>query len=195
MSKLNWRKTACAVLVLCAATAIASPAQTFTTLFSFNGANGGGAYAGLIQATDGNLYGTDEGGNDGNYGTVFRISPNGTLTTLYNFEENGPNGSNPYAALVQDTDGNFYGTTLLGGKPSSSCTGVDGCGTVFKITPSGALMTLHSFDQTDGYFPVAGLVQGTDGNLYGQRLLAGPTTTARRPPAAARCSRSARAAP
>jgi uncharacterized repeat protein (TIGR03803 family) len=65
--------------------------------------------------------------------------------------------------VVQGTSGNFYGTTAYGG--GIGCSG--GCGTVFKITPSGVLTTLHSFDKTDGANPSAGLVQGTDGNFYG----------------------------
>ncbi len=66
---------------------------------------------------------------------------------------------NPPRALIQATDGNFYGTTYGGG--------ADGSGTVFKITPSGTLTTLHSFDGTDGANPVAALIQDTNGNLYG----------------------------
>ena len=101
-------------------------------------------------------------GADG-YGTVFKITPSGTLTTLHSF--NGTDGSgNPAAALVQGTDGNFYGTTESGG--------ANGPGTVFKITPSGTLTTLHSFDGTDGAEP-DGLVQGTDGNFYGTTYTGG----------------------
>ena len=148
-------------------------------------------------------------------GTVFKITPSGTLTTLYSFcaqadcadgvsplrragashrrellrdnlraagltalwhgLQNHPErhadhavqlslndcltAINPYAGLVQGTDGNFYGTTSEGG--------ANGYGTVFKITPSGTLTTLHSFDVTDGAYPYAGLVQATDGNFYG----------------------------
>jgi uncharacterized repeat protein (TIGR03803 family) len=77
-----------------------------------------------------------------------------------------PDGWGPTAALVQATDGNFYGTTAYGGNGEpQGCQ--NGCGTIFKITPAGALTTLHSFDKTDGMFPSGGLVQGTDGNLYG----------------------------
>ena len=73
-------------------------------------------------------------------------------------------GAYPLAGLVQATDGNFYGSTYEGGS-SATCT--NGCGTVFKITPSGKLTTLHSFDGTDGDEPTAGLVQDTNGNFYG----------------------------
>ena len=74
-------------------------------------------------------------------------------------------GADSLAALLQGTDGNFYGTTIGGG---AYCTQNSGCGTVFKITPSGMLTTLHSFDDTDdGKAPFAGLVHATDGNFYG----------------------------
>jgi uncharacterized repeat protein (TIGR03803 family) len=136
--------------------AIASPAQTLTTLVNFDGYNGYGPAASLIQATDGNLYGTTQSGFLG--GTIFKMSLAGTLTTLYNFYSQ-PDGQWPTDALVQATDGNFYGTTTYGG--------ANGLGTVFKLTPNGTLTTLHSFTGPDGYWPYAGLVQATDGNFYG----------------------------
>jgi uncharacterized repeat protein (TIGR03803 family) len=80
MSKLNWWKTACAVCLLCAGAAIALPAQAFTTLFSFDGTDGSQPYTGLVQATDGNLYGTAPGGGANGAGTFFRITP--STTTL-----------------------------------------------------------------------------------------------------------------
>src|SRR5580693_4507180 len=107
----------CIVLLLCA-TAIALPAQAFTTLATFNGTNGLSPYGALIQGTDGNLYGTTHGGfgiaggaNDP--GTVFKITPGGTLTTFYSFCSlpNCADGANPYVGLIQASDGNFYGTT------------------------------------------------------------------------------------
>jgi uncharacterized repeat protein (TIGR03803 family) len=92
--------------------------------------------------------------------------PAQTFTTLLKFE--GTDGSSSYAALVQGTDGKLYGTTLQGGITGGIC-GNLGCGTVFKITTSGTLQSLHGFDDyhPDGYFPIAGLVQGTDGKFYG----------------------------
>jgi uncharacterized repeat protein (TIGR03803 family) len=227
----GWKKT-CAVFLLGATTVIVSPAQTLTTLFSFDrytsgafpsgslvqgfdgnfygttfegGANNSGTvfkitpsgtlttlysfcaqtkcmdgsdpYEGLVQATDGNFYGTTYSGGRGNCngslcGTVFKITPSGTLTTLYSFcaQTNCPDGGLPYAALVQATDGNFYGTTTVGGISNPSC-GFDGCGTVFKITPSGTLTRLYEFCAqahcTDGMSPYTGLVQAADGHLYG----------------------------
>jgi uncharacterized repeat protein (TIGR03803 family) len=136
--------------------------------------DGADPYAGLVQCLDGNFYGTTLSGGAGNgyYGTVFKITPGGTLTLLYNFcsLSGCTDGESPYAGLVQASDGNFYGTTNLGGN-SNLCNPYPGCGTVFRITPSGELTTLHSFCAqtgcTDGAFPSGGLIQATDGNLYG----------------------------
>src|SRR5262249_37200625 len=100
-------------------------------------------------------------------GTVFKISPRGKLTILHSFDF--MDGANPHAGLVQGTDGNFYGTTVLGGAVSQqSCP--YGCGTVFKITPPGQLTTLHSFGGTDGSDPNAPLVQARSGRFYGTTL-------------------------
>ena len=118
MDKLNWGKRACSVFLLCATTAIALPAQTFTTLHSFDVTDGANPYAGLVQATDGNLYGTTVRWRGQRAdGTVFKITPSGTLTTLYSFCSKGgcTDGAYPFAGLVQATDGNFYGTTSAGG--------------------------------------------------------------------------------
>jgi len=149
------------------------PGGTLTTLYSFCPkypcTDGQYPYAGLVQATDGNFYGTTyEGGSDSYYGTIFKVTPSGTLTTLHSFDS--ADGAYPLAALIQAADGNFYGTTFNGGS-SGSCS--SGCGTVFKITVSGTLTTLHSFDFTDGANPDAGLVQGTDGDLYGTTAYGG----------------------
>jgi len=218
MAKINWSMRACSLTLLWAATAIALPAQTFTTLHSFNETDGnfpqapliqatngklygstfeggadcpplgcgtvfkispsgtltmlhsfdstdGAAPSGVVQATNGDFYGTTSSGGPYTDGTVFNITPSGTLTTLHSFAET--DGAEPIAGLVQGTDGNFYGTTLGGGN--------QGAGTVFKITPSGMLTTLHRFDSTDGAEPFAGLVQGTDGNFYGTTVYGGAT--------------------
>jgi uncharacterized repeat protein (TIGR03803 family) len=127
-----------------------------TTLHSFDGTDGSGPNAGLIQGTDGHFYGTTYSGGASSNGTVFKINATGGLITLYSFD--GTDGSGPYSGLIHGADGYFYGTTEVGGLTTN--------GTVFKITPKGALTTLHSFDNTDGSFPT-GLVQGTDGNFYG----------------------------
>jgi uncharacterized repeat protein (TIGR03803 family) len=121
--------------------------------------------AGLVQGSDGNFYGTTAyGGSNGNNGTVFQVTTNGTLTTLVSFS--GTNGSHPVASLVQGSDGNFYGTTEYGGPNWNN-------GTVFQMTPTGALTTLVSFNGTNGIYPAAALVQGSDSNFYGTTLLGG----------------------
>jgi len=170
MTKFDGWKRAFGVLLLCAAAAIASPAKTtLTTLVSFDGTNGANPeFMSLVQGTDGNFYGTTRGGGANGVGTVFKITPTGTLTTLYSFcsQASCADGEEPYAGLVQATNGIFYGTTYYGG--------ANGLGTVFKITAGGTLTTLHSFcSQTncaDGDNPNAGLVQATDGSLYGTTL-------------------------
>jgi uncharacterized repeat protein (TIGR03803 family) len=143
-------------------TAAVLPAQTFRTLHSFNGTDGTSPEAALVQATNGNLYGTTTYAGANADGTAFKITANGAATTLHSFD--GADGSAPYAGLIQATNGTLYGTTQTGG--TSTCL-APGCGTVFKITASGVVTTLHSFDGTDGEFPLAPLVQATNGTLYG----------------------------
>jgi uncharacterized repeat protein (TIGR03803 family) len=159
-----------------------TPEGKLTVLYSFcalqNCADGIEPYGALIQATDGNFYGTTYAGGAFSryaYGTVFRLTPGGVLTTLYSFcaLSNCADGAGPTAGLVQGTDGNFYGTTADGG--AVTC-GNGYCGTVFKITPSGTLTTLHSFDGADGFEPAAGLALGLDGNFYGTTFLGGDLT-------------------
>jgi uncharacterized repeat protein (TIGR03803 family) len=128
-------------------------------LYSF----GGGGYIvypnGLVQGSDGYLYGTTAYGGTNGAGTVFQISTNGALTNLYSFT--GTNdGAYPSAGLVQGSDGSFYGTTQGGG--------TNRAGTVFHISANGAFASLYSFSGTnDGAYPEAALVQGSDGTLYG----------------------------
>jgi uncharacterized repeat protein (TIGR03803 family) len=230
MTKLSaWKKT-CTVFVVCAATAIASPAQTVTILHRFYGADGAGPqymspvqgvdgnfygttafggggscssgcgevfritpegrlrtrhfcaepncvdgsgpFAGLVLATDGNFYGTTEAGGANEGGTIFKITPGGLPTTLYTFcsQPDCADGREPEGTLVQANDGNLYGTTAQGGS-STLCIYANGCGTVFKVTPEGALTTLYTFcsqpNCVDGDIPLAGLVQATDGRFYG----------------------------
>jgi uncharacterized repeat protein (TIGR03803 family) len=168
-------RIACVLLAFCVVTAIASPAQTLTTLFSFDGPDGQQPYATLAQGTNGDLYGTTMSGGAHNGGTVFSITSGGTLTSLYSFCSQGRcvDGSNPfYGRVVQASDGNFYGTTVDGGASDD--------GTVFKITPNGTLTTLYNFcsqsNCADGSNPYDGLVQGTDGNFYGTAFAGGANT-------------------
>jgi len=144
-----------------------------TTLYSFcslPGCADGSSPKGLIQASDGGFFGTTYYGGGtsdnctGGCGTVFRTTPDGSLTTLYRFcvQTNCPDGNSPMGGLVQATNGNFYGTTS-----GADCVNGE-CGTVFEITPAGNLTTLYHFSGSDdGYVPESGLVQATDGNLYG----------------------------
>jgi uncharacterized repeat protein (TIGR03803 family) len=186
-------------------------AGTLTTLYTFcsqpNCADGGSPYGTLVQATDGNFYGTTwtSGLSGTGPGAFFKITPGGTLTTL-GYIAGYPSGTlvqakdgnfygttshagtifkitpagalttlasaccYPYAGLVQATDGNFYGTTYVGGNY--------GYGSVFEVTPAGTLTTLYSFcsqpNCPDGAEPIAGLIQATNGKLYGTTLTGGP---------------------
>jgi uncharacterized repeat protein (TIGR03803 family) len=153
-----WKKV-CLGSALFAAMAIASSAQTFTQLASFT--DGSSVFSSLIQGRDGGLYGISNNGGTGGYGTVFKVTPTGTLITMYRFcsQQNCADGFYPYGGLVLGTDGNFYGTAQNGG--------VSGMGVVFKITPGGAYSVLHSFSGTDGNYPDAGLALGSDKNFYG----------------------------
>jgi uncharacterized repeat protein (TIGR03803 family) len=133
-----------------------TPTGALTTLYSFcsltNCADGGHPSSSLIQATNGNFYGT-------NSSTVFKITLNGKLTTLYTFT-----GTGPSSGLIQANDGNFYGTTGPG---------TDNEGTVFGMTSAGALTTLYTFTGYNGTSPEGTLIQATDGNLYGTTFLGG----------------------
>jgi uncharacterized repeat protein (TIGR03803 family) len=148
-----------------------TPSGTLTTLYSFCSnysesecIDGSAANSSLIQARGGNFYGTTAGGGTEGHGTVFEVTAEGSLTTLHSFDDT--DGGLPESGLVQATDGEFYGTTYTGGDLRCGDVGI-GCGTLFKMTPSGDLTTLHKFDGSDGAYPLAGLVQATDGNLYG----------------------------
>jgi len=193
-----------------------TPSGALTTLYQFcsqTGCSDGAVpFLGLAQGGDGNFYGATYGGGDGNGGTIFKISPRGTLATLVSFcaffypfcegrnplglvpstdgnfygmtEGAGPgtvfkvtpggaltipysfcakiacaDGSTPRGALSLGSDGNFYGTTYYGGTSNE--------GTVFRITPSGVLTTLHSFHGWDGRYPIGGVSQATNGAFYG----------------------------
>jgi uncharacterized repeat protein (TIGR03803 family) len=215
------------VLLSRSTTAIALPALTFTTLHSFDNFNGAKPYSWVPQATDGNFYGTTWAGGATGNGTVFKLTPNGK-ETRYSFcmQSGCPDGAQPYAGLVEASNGDFYGTTSSGGAhlggtvfkitesgilttlysfcPQTGCAdgyeseaglvqasngdfygttafggvntcGQSTCGTVFKITPKGVLTTLHTFDETDGATPVGTMIQGTDGDLYGSTCCHGGT--------------------
>jgi uncharacterized repeat protein (TIGR03803 family) len=174
------------LLVSLAICAPAARAQSWgeVVLHSFGGDDSATPDAGLIQGSDGNFYGTTAGtgmGFGSSNGTVFKITPAGALTALYSFcsQADCTDGAHPQAGLIQGSDGNFYGTTQYGGANVGGVAnplwtnpgGINPGGTVFKITPSGKLTTLYSFcskaDCTDGQWPIAGVIQGSDGNFYG----------------------------
>lgn len=156
-----------------------TPAGKLTTLYNFcsltNCLDGYYPHGSLLLAKNGKFYGTTIFGGPGNYGTVFEITAAGALTTLYTFcsQPSCTDGDDPGANMVQGANGNLYGTTEYGGP--------HGGGTVFELTAAGKLTTLYTFCKTpdtsgncpDGRFPVAGLSQGTNGNFYGTTSLGG----------------------
>jgi uncharacterized repeat protein (TIGR03803 family) len=172
VGKPGLAKMACFVFVFFVAAAIGAPAQTFTNLLDFDGANGSYPQpAPLVQGIDGNFYGTTGGGGlfdscmYGTCGTVFKITPGGTLTTLHNFT-GGEDGSGPMPGLVLATNGYFYGVNSDGGN--------FGHGVAFKITAGSTLTTLLAFsDDAEGGNPNSSLIQATNGSLYGTTVNGG----------------------
>lgn len=146
-----------------------------TTIYNFcssaNCTDGNNPVGSLVQGADGSLYGTTAGGGTHSGGTVFQVTPVGKLITLYDFcaSANCDDGEEPAAGLVQGRNGNFYGTTQLGG--------INDGGTVFEITTAGKLTTLYRFCAlpacTDGAEPMSGLVQAPNGNFYGETIFGG----------------------
>jgi uncharacterized repeat protein (TIGR03803 family) len=139
-----------------------TPGGKLKTLHSLPG---GWPESGLVQGTDGNFYGTMTGRSGFFDGEVYKITPSGTMTTVYDFcqEANCTDGAFPYGSLVQGANGDFYGTTSGGG--------ANGDGEVYEVSAAGKLTVLHSFDyETQGNLgsaPGTGLVLATDGNFYG----------------------------
>ena len=162
-------KRACAVLALCGAAAIALPAQTFTVLYDFCSQvgcmDGRHPFPSLMQGPDGNIYGGNCTGGPYRNGNIYKLTPGGQMTTLYNFcsQTGCADGAYPYGTFVLGIDGNIYGATWWGGTA--------GYGTLFKITPGGQLTSLHSFClQTgcpDGEYPWGYLITDGQGNIYG----------------------------
>ncbi len=159
-----------------------TPQGTLTTLYNFSGADGQTADSGLVPSGNGTFYGTTYGGGtattqyngtaEDSYGdsvqnppgTVYTITPQGTLTTLHSFS--GPDGANPGKEAIVGANGNLYGTTLFGG--------ANDAGTVYTISSAGTFTSLYSFTGgDDGAYPKAQLVQGADGDFYGTTLNGG----------------------
>ena len=146
-----------------------TPQGTYTTLYRFSGGSDGAQpHGALVQGTDTNFYGTTFAGGTNGMGVVFKITPAGTLRTLWQFSGN-PDGANPMAGLVLGTNGIFYGTTYNGG--------ASGTGTVFSITPSGTLTILYAFTGgSDGANPAGSLVLGGNNRFYGTTFGGGAGT-------------------
>jgi len=146
------------------------PSGKEKVLHSFGGAHDGwNPTASLTLDAVGNLYGTTPYGGAHGYGVVFRVDAAGNETILHSFA-GGSDGANPNAALVQDAAGNLYGTTRYGGR-GCNC---QGCGTVFKISPSGQERILHRFrDGADGASPLGSVAVDSSGNVYGTSWLGG----------------------
>lgn len=154
-----------------------TPSGVLKVIYSFcslaNCADGSAPLAGVVLGLNGNLYGTTSYGGAEQNGTIFELTPEGKLTTLYSFCASGdfpcPDGANPYTPLMLASNGNFYGTTYNGGAQSS--------GVVFEISPAGRFATLYSFctqfNCVDGANPYSGLIQASDGNLYGTTYYGG----------------------
>jgi uncharacterized repeat protein (TIGR03803 family) len=159
-------------------------AGNLTTLYSFTGgADGANPSEALLQGRDGSFYGTTlYGGNSScsvsaytGCGTIFKIDSKGNFTTMHEFS-GGSDGGVPYSALIQASDGAFYGTATAGGNLSCSVTvsgeaypTYTGCGTVFKMDSAGNVNGLYSFTGApdDGANPSSSLLQGSDGYFYG----------------------------
>jgi uncharacterized repeat protein (TIGR03803 family) len=145
------------------------PQGNLTTLYTFTGGSDGGEpNAAPVEGTDGNFYGTTICGGvqacaAGVGGTVYQMTPSGSLITLVQFD--CLTGCGSYAPLVQGTDGNFYGTTTLGG--------IYNDGSIFEISPLGIFKTLYKFDGTHGANPLAPLIQDSNGSFYGTTELGG----------------------
>jgi len=159
-----------------------SPSGVFTSLHSFNGLGDGSCpYGPLMQATNGQIYGTTSGGGSTQYGTIFSLAASGTVKTVYAFAGPPFDGAYPHGGVVQATDGSLYGTTLLGG----SCPAAPqaGCGTIFKIGAGGIFTLAYNFCANgnpcyDGQSPADGLTLGSDGNLYGTTAFGGGVANA-----------------
>ncbi len=158
---VQWLPAIAVAFALTLAVTLPAHSQSYTLLYSFQcGPNDGGYPAsGLVLDATGNLYGTTAGGGTYNWGTVFELSSQGTETVLHSFDGSPSDGAAPgYGALLRDTAGNLYGTTIAGGSA--------GVGTVFRLAPNGKETILKNLSPATGY-AYSGLVGDTAGNFYG----------------------------
>jgi len=157
-------------LTIFAALVVVAPsahAQRFKSLYSFTAPpDGSTPYGAVSKDKSGNLYGTTSAGGASGFGTVYKLSKSGKETVLYSFT-GGADGSTPYAGVIQDAEGNLYGTTIRGG--------AYGAGTVFEVNRKSKQETvLYNFaGEPDGGTPFAGLIMDKSGNLYGTTLSGG----------------------
>ncbi len=138
-----------------------TPGGSFSIVYTFTSTDGssGDVRGNLIQGVDGNFYGESGTGGAPENGTIFRVTPGGSFSTIYTFPQHPPGGAVPTGGLTQGSDGNFYGTTVDGG--------TGGNGIIFKLTPTGTLTALYNFPNGFGSLALGAMVQGTDGNFYG----------------------------
>jgi uncharacterized repeat protein (TIGR03803 family) len=163
-----WRSCLAGIilLILTICTTAVVQAQTYTVLHSFQCfPNDGQAPLGSLAGDSaGNIYGTTRFGGTFAWGTVYKLSPDGTVTVLYSFTD-GTDGAEPMGGVILDSDGNLYGTAARDGFTK---------GVVFRLTPDGSLTVLHSFTgNPDGEFPQAGLLRDANSNLYGTTMQGG----------------------
>jgi uncharacterized repeat protein (TIGR03803 family) len=156
---------------------------TLTSLVSFTNGNGAAPRGGLTLGNDGLLYGTASQGGANGHGAIFKVTTNGVLTRITSFDSGAIKdagsftnslGDEPHAGLVLAGDGNFYGTTYVGGP--------NGAGTIFRVTTNGTMTRIFSFSyptfpnytNNTGSYPMSRLIVGNDGNLYGATGGGGP---------------------
>jgi uncharacterized repeat protein (TIGR03803 family) len=142
-----------------------TPAGKLTVIHRFDGSDGFDPSSLLIQGSDSSLYGTAYSGGTQNTGTIFKITPQGKFSVLHNFN-GSTDGGNPYAGLVQGSDGNFYGVNSFNGNAANQ-------GTIFRISPGGKFKVLYTFDGKTGATPQVTLLQHTNGSFFGDATFGG----------------------
>jgi uncharacterized repeat protein (TIGR03803 family) len=135
-----------------------TPAGQLVWVHNFTNTDGNHPYGPIIQASDGNFYGTTRSGGSSGEGVVYKITPAGVYTVLFNFNATAGSGTNPVAGVVQATDGKLYGAAI---------TALAGHGILYQISSAGTYTTLYTFTPTTGQLPFVSLIQNTNGILYG----------------------------